>query len=98
MLGRPVIPDFGFTKGFVAENDGAEYVAKMVFAPKKIEPKGKLLMDPLVESSWKLKDYSSLTEESILLVGKFMGMLEITLVGFAPQVAGVGQMKLESLP
>ena len=68
----------------MVEDDGVENVAKMAFVPKKIEQKGKLSMDPMVESSWKSKDYSFPTEESISLVGKSMGMPEVTSGGFAP--------------
>ena len=45
------IPKFKFGKGFMAEDDGTEEVKKTAFVPLKIEPKGKLSMDPMVESS-----------------------------------------------
>ena len=56
----------------------------------------KLSMGPMVTSRWKSKDYSAFAEESILLVGKSTGMPETTSGGFAPQTAGVDQMKLEA--
>ena len=37
-------------------------------------------------------------EEAVSLVGKSTGMLGTTSGGFAPQTAGVGQMKLEAPP
>ena len=82
----------------MAEDDGTKEEKKMALMPLKIEQKGKLPMDPMVEYSWKLKDYSTPIEESISLVGKSMGMVEVTSGGFAPQVVGVGQMKLEAPP
>ena len=82
----------------MAEDDGIEDVAKMAFVPKETEQKGKLSMDPMVESSWKSKDYSALAKETMSLVGESMGMTEVTSGDFAPQVAGVGQMKLEATP
>ena len=49
---------------------------------KKTEQKGKLVMDPIVETLWGSKEYSTPTEESVLLVGKSVGMLGTTLGGF----------------
>ena len=51
--GRPMIPEFKFAGSFMAGDGGAEDVEKRTFAPHKEEQKGKLSMDPLVESSWK---------------------------------------------
>ena len=82
----------------MARDGGAKDVEKMAFVPKKIEQKGKLSMDPMVESSLKSTDYSALAEESISLVGKSMGMPNTTSGGFVPQAPGVGQMKLEAPP
>ena len=41
-------------------------------------------MDPMVESSWRSREYSALAEEFVLLVGKSVGMLGTTLGGFVP--------------
>ena len=59
------------------------------FVLKKTKQKGKLSMDPMVESSWKPKDYSALVEQTISLVGKSTGMLEVTSGGFTPQISRV---------
>ena len=77
-------------------DSGAEDVEKMAFVPKKTKQKGKLSMDPMVESSWKSTDYSAPTKESISLVGKSTGMLSTASGVFVPQTTGVGQMRLES--
>ena len=53
-------------------------------------------MDPTIESSWQSKEYSTPTEETILLEGKMVEMPRTTSVGFAPQTVGVDQMKLEA--
>ena len=53
-------------------------------------------MDLVVKTSWPHKEYSAPMEETISLVGKFAGMQETTSGGFAPQIVGVGQMKLET--
>ena len=45
-----------------------------------------------------VKDYSVPIKESVSLVGKSTGMPGTTSGGFAPQIAGVGQMKLEAPP
>ena len=55
-------------------------------------------MDPMVTSRWKSKDCLALVEESVSLVGKSTGMPETTSRDFAPQTAGIGQMKLEAPP
>ena len=84
----------------VYTHDGEDIVIKKKTVPaaSKTEEKGELSMGPMVSSRWKSKDYSVPVEESVLLVGKSMGMLEITSRGFIPQTAGVGQMKLEAPP
>ena len=92
------IPEFKFGRSFMAENTSAEEVKKIAFVPEKTKQKGKLSMDPIVESSWKPTDYSAPVEESISLVGKSTGMLSTTSGGFTPQNVGVGQMKLEASP
>ena len=60
--------------------------------------KGKLSMDHMVESSWKSTNYLAPTKESISLVGKSMGMPSTISGGFAPHIAGVGQIKVEAPP
>ena len=55
--------------------------------------KRKLTMDPMVESSWLSKKYSTPVEETVLLVGKSTGMPSTTSGGFTPQIVGVDQMK-----
>ena len=89
---------FKFAKDYIIQDDGTEDERKTVFVPLKIEQKGKLLMDPMVESLWKSKDYSAHAQESISLVGKSTGMPEVTVGGFAPQTTGIGEMKLEAPP
>ena len=93
---HPAIPKFKFGGSFMAGDGGAEEVKKTTFVHHKEEQKGKLFMDPIVESSWKSTNYSAPAKESISLVGKFMGMPSAISRGFAPQAAGVGQMKLEA--
>ena len=67
----------------MAGEGGIEEVKKMAFVPEELEQKGKLSMDPMVETSWKSTDFSAPTEESISLVGKSIGMPRTTLGGFA---------------
>ena len=55
-------------------------------------------MGSMVMSGWESKDYSTPIEETLSLVGKSMGMPTATSGGFVPQIAGVGQMKLEAPP
>ena len=62
----------------------AEEGKKTAFMPPKEEQKGKLSMGPMVEVSWKSRDFSAPTEESISLVGKSMGTPSATSRGFAP--------------
>ena len=95
---RPIILEFKFGKGYMAEDDGTKDVMKTAFVPQQIEQKKKLSMDPMVESSWKSKDYLATAKESISLVGKSTRMLDVTSGGFVPQVAGVRPMKLEGPP
>ena len=71
----------------MVEDNCTEDVKKMVFVLQKIEQKGKLSVDPMVESSWKSKDYLAPTKESISVVGKSTGMPEVTSRGFASQAA-----------
>ena len=84
-------------RGCAAEDGSTEDVGKTALVPSK-EEKGELSLGPMVMSGWKSKDYLAPTKESISLVGKFTGMPETTSGGFAPQTAGVGQMKLEAPP
>ena len=72
------MPRFKFGKGFMAKDDGIEEEKKTAFMPLKTEQKGKLSMDPMVESSRKSTDYLVLPKESILLVGKSTGMPSTT--------------------
>ena len=51
----------------------------------------------MVTTGWKSNDYLAPVEESVSLVGKSKGMLKTPSGGFAPQIAVVGQMKLEAL-
>ena len=76
----------------------AEEVKKTAPAGNKTEEQREMSMGPMVTSRWKSKDYSAPIEETILLVGKSTSMLEATSGGFVPQIAGVGQMKLEAPP
>ena len=70
---------------------------KTAFVPLNPE-KGKMSMGHMVELGWKTMEYSTHPGETILLVGKCTGMPNATSGGFAPQTAGVGQMKLEAPP
>ena len=79
----------------MASDGSTEKVGKTTLVPQK-EEKGDLSMGPMVSSGWKSKDYSTPVEEFVSLVGKSTGMPETTSGGFAPQTAGVGQMKLEA--
>ena len=71
---------------------------KLAPMANKTEQKGKLTIDPMVESSWQSKEYSNLVEETILLVGQSTNMLGTTSRCFVPQTARVGQMKIEAPP
>ena len=95
---HPITLEFKFGGRFIARDGGAEEVKKMAFVPHKEEQKGRLSMDPMVESSWKSTDYLAPAEESILLVGKSIGMPSTTSGGLASQIVGIGQMKLEAPP
>ena len=55
----------------------------------KIEQKVKLVMDPMLQTLWKSKEYSTPTKESVSLVGKSTGMPGTTSGGFTPQTTGV---------
>ena len=46
----------------------------MAPAATKTEEKGGLFMGSMVTSGWESKDYSTLAEEIVLLVGKSTGM------------------------
>ena len=70
---------------------------KTALVPTK-EEKEELLMGLMVTSGWKSKEYSIPAEQSVSLVGKTTEMPETASGGFAPQTAGVGQMKLEAPP
>ena len=81
----------------MAGNGSIENVGKTTLIPPK-EEKGELSLGLMVMSGWKSKDYSAPTEKSVSLVGKSTRMPETTSGGFAPQIVGVGQMKLEAPP
>ena len=49
--GCPVTPEFKFARSFMAGDGGAKQVKETAFVPHKEEQKGKLSMDPMVESS-----------------------------------------------
>ena len=55
-------------------------------------------MDSMVTFAWQSKDYLVPSTETISILGKPMVMPEVTSGGFAPQVSGVGKMKLEATP
>ena len=78
----------------MAGDGSTEDVGKIALVPPKAE-KGELSMGLMVTIGWESKDYLAPIEESVLLVGKSMGMPETTSGGFVPQIVGVGQMKLE---
>ena len=82
----------------VYAHDGEDIVIEKKMAPaaSKAEEKGELSMGPMISSTWTSKDYSVSVEEFVSLVGKSTGMPGTTLGGFAPQTAGIGQMKLEA--
>ena len=93
--GKPLMPLLK-----VNAHDGEDIVIEKKTAPvaSKTEEKGELSMGSMISSGWKSKDYSVPIEESVSLVGKSTRMPETTSGGFAPQTAGVGQMKLEAPP
>ena len=90
-------PEFKFGGSFMAGHGSTEEMGKTALVPQK-EEKGELSMGPMVTSGEKSKDYSASIDESVSLVGKSTGMPMTTSGGFAPQTAGVGQMKLEAPP
>ena len=91
--GEPLIPS-----SKVYAHGGEDTVIKTKTAPaaSKTEEKGEISMGPMISSARTSKDYSVPVEESVSLVGKSTGMPGTTSGGFAPQTAGVGQMKLEA--
>ena len=91
--GEPLMPSLK-----INAHDGEDIVIEKKMAPvaSKTEEKGELSMGPMISSAWKSKDYLVPVEESVSLVGKSTRMPETTSGGFAPQTAGVGQMKLEA--
>ena len=97
LTGQLIVPEFKFGRSFMADDGSTDNVEKPALVPPK-EEKGDLSLGSMVSLGWKSKDYSASVEESVLLVGKSTGMLDTTLGGFAPQTAGVGQMKLEAPP
>ena len=96
--GQPGLSMMGGSNVYTPKDKDTADVKKTAFVSEKTEQKGKLSMDPMMESSWKSKDCSALAEESILLVAQSTDMPSTTLGAFAPQTARVGQMKLEAPP
>ena len=90
MMGEP--------KVYMPVGEDARDEGEMMPMANKTKEKGNLSMDPMVESSWQSKEYSTPVEETVLLVGKFVGMPSTTLRCFAPQAIGVCQMKLKASP
>ena len=93
--GEPLMP---LSKVYAHGGEDTVIEPKTAHAANKTEEKGELSMGPMISSVWKSKDYSVLVEEYVSLVGKSTGMPEATSGGFVPQIAGVGQMKLEAPP
>ena len=62
---QPVLSIMGEPKVHTLVGEDIEDVKKIVFMPQKTEQIRKLSMDPMVESSWKSKNYSAPAEESI---------------------------------
>ena len=94
-FGEPLMPS-----PKVKAHDGEDIVSEKRMGPaaSKTEEKGEISMGPMISSAWTSQDYSVPIEESVSLVGKSTGMPGTTSGGFAPQTAGVGQMKLEAPP
>ena len=68
----------GQTKVYTPVGGDTEEEEKMAPMAKETKQKWKLLMGPMVASSWLSKDYSAPTEETISLVGKMVEMLGAT--------------------
>ena len=77
------------------DNEEEEKISPMA---KETKRKWKLLMDPMVETSWRSKNYSAPIVEKMSLVGNMVEMPGTTSGSFAHQTIGVGQMKLDVPP
>ena len=62
--GRLVIREMDSTNVYVVVEDTEE--EKIAIMTNKNEPKGKMLMDPMIETLWPLEEYSNPMEETIL--------------------------------
>ena len=82
--GQPALSMMGDPEVYMLVGEDTEGGEKMAHVANKTEEKGKLSMHPMVESSWRSKEYSTLVEEIVSLVGKFAGMLSTTSGVFAP--------------
>ena len=84
--GCAALPEFkfGFGGSFMVGAGGVEEGKKMAFMLPKEEQKGKLSMDPMVETSLKSTDFLAAIEESISLVEKATGMPSATSGGLVP--------------
>ena len=56
---------------------------------KETKQKGKLTIDPMVEASWRSKEYSSLAKETISLVEKIVEMPRTTSGVLYPRLSGL---------
>ena len=74
----------GVDESKVYTREGEDIVIEKKMAPtaNKTEEKRGISMGPMVTLGWKSKDYLVPAEETILLVGKSMGMPEATSGGF----------------
>ena len=76
--------------------DDANAVEKLTPMANQIEQKEKLTMDPMVESLWRSKEFSTRAKEIVSLVGQCVDMPGTPSGGVVLQTTGVGQMKLEA--
>ena len=68
----------------------------MVSSTKEKAEKGEVfILDPMTTKILAPQDYSASVSDTVSLVGKGATMGGPSLGGFMPQIAGVGQMKLE---
>ena len=86
----------GQCKVYTPVGGDSEDEEKMSLVATETKQKGKLTIDPMMEFSWRSKEYSAPIEETTLLMARMVEMLGTTSRGFAPQTAGVGRMKLEA--
>ena len=88
--GQPAWSRIGQPKVYTWEREDTEEEEEMAPLAIKTEQKGKLSINPMVEFSWKSKDYLAPAKETMSLVSKSAGMLEVTSGGFVPQASRVG--------